>query len=147
MFHGDHIAVCAMFLGFEYLSFNTTFEWILWQNHLPITIPDNGSWTENFALADWPYYNTQNGNYNLFYEYPDSRWLVPYTIVANNGTISPRLWYNGEGNNRHISMKEGSGDTKQDQTSRLHQSAEHAFHPVQIQAEHKWHKNLENRLL
>ena len=113
--YGDHVAVCSMFLGFEYVHFNTTFEWILWQNHQPITIPENGSWTENFALADWPYYNTQNGNYNLFSEYPYNGWLVPYTIEADNGTISPRLWYNGEGNNRHISMKEGSGDTKRDQ--------------------------------
>ena len=88
-----------------------------WAQEQPITIPNFGSWTENFALADWPYSNTQNGNYNLFCEYPEKCWLVPYTIVAGDevGTPSPRLWYNGEGNNRHISMKEGSVATAQNQ--------------------------------
>ena len=81
----------------------------------PITISTSLTWTENFTLQDWPYSNTQNGNYNLFSEYPEKCWLVPHTILADNGTKSPRLWYNGTNSNRHISMKEGSSSTKQDQ--------------------------------
>ena len=85
------------------------------QQCAPITISTFSTWTENFTLADWEYYNTQNGNYNLFSEYPEKCWLVPYTISADNGTTSPRLWYNGTNSNRHISMKEGSSSTKRDQ--------------------------------
>ena len=81
----------------------------------PINIPSSMPWREDFTLTDWPYFNTQNGKYNLFSEYPENCWYVPDTIKADNGTISPRLWYNDEGNNRHLSIKEGSNTTKQDQ--------------------------------
>ena len=80
----------------------------------PINVTVTSPYVENFLLADWPHANTTN-NYDLFSEYPENCWHVPYTIVADGGTPSPRLWYNGEGNPRHISLKEGSSATAQEQ--------------------------------
>lgn len=80
----------------------------------PINVTVTSPYVENFSTADWPHANTTN-NYDLFSEYPENCWHVPYTIVADGGTPSPRLWYNGEGSPRHISLKEGSSTTAQDQ--------------------------------
>jgi len=80
----------------------------------PINVTVTNPYVENFSTNDWPHANTTN-NYDLFSDYPGNCWHVPYTIVADGGTPSPRLWYNGEGSPRHISLKEGSSATAQDQ--------------------------------
>ena len=80
----------------------------------PINVTVTNPYVENFSTDDWPHGNTTN-NYNLFSEYPENCWHVPYTIVADGGTPSPRLWYIDENSPRHISLKEGSSTTAQDQ--------------------------------
>ncbi len=66
-------------------------------------------WEETWSLNDWPYSNTQSGNYNLFSEYETC--MVAPTMTSSNGTLTPRLWYNGENYNRHLSFREVSGAT------------------------------------
>ena len=76
----------------------------------PINVTASRPHIENFSTTDWPHPNTTN-NYDLFADYPQNCWHVPYTIVAADGTPSPRLWYNGEAAPRHISLKEGGSQT------------------------------------
>jgi hypothetical protein len=80
----------------------------------PINVTVTNPYVENFSTNDWPHANTTN-NYDLFSDYPENCWHVPDTIEAAGGTPSPRLWYNGEGSPRHISLKEGSSTTAQEQ--------------------------------
>ncbi|MCR5014529.1 MAG: fibronectin type III domain-containing protein, partial [Bacteroidales bacterium] len=66
-------------------------------------------WAETWSIKKWPYYSdTQSGNYNLFAEY-ENCWFAPDTFIASDGSYSPRLWYNGENHDRHLSFKERNG--------------------------------------